>query len=159
MASKRLQRALEAFFEDGGLGEVFNAPLDLILGEHDIVQPDLLIVGDAAQVTQRAIEGPPLLVVEILSPSTRAQDRGVTPPFPKRSPIPTGPVSRSISAPSGAEDATPLGEKRLATLDRGLDGPPAIAVLDLRAAGLARWPHRGSERRRPSWSRARPIRT
>jgi Uma2 family endonuclease len=75
--AKRLQRALEAFFEDGGLGEVFNAPLDLILGEHDIVQPDLLIVGDAAQVTQRAIEGPPLLVVEILSPSTRAQDRGV----------------------------------------------------------------------------------
>ena len=75
--SKRLQRRLEAFFEDGGLGEVFNAPIDLILGEHDIVQPDLLIVGNPAQITQRAVEGAPLLVVEILSPSTRSQDRGV----------------------------------------------------------------------------------
>ena len=75
--SKRLQRQLEAFFEAGGLGEVFDAPIDLVLGEHDIVQPDLLIVGNPSQVSQRAIEGAPLLVVEVLSPSTRAQDRGV----------------------------------------------------------------------------------
>jgi Uma2 family endonuclease len=75
--SKRLQRQLEDFFETGGLGEVFNAPVDLILAEHDIVQPDLLIVGNPGQVSHRAIEGAPLLVVEVLSPSTRAQDRGV----------------------------------------------------------------------------------
>ena len=75
--SKRLQRQLEAFFETGGLGEVFNAPIDLVLGEYDIVQPDLLIAGNPGQVSHRAIEGAPLLVVEVLSPSTRAQDRGV----------------------------------------------------------------------------------
>lgn len=75
--SKRLQRRLEDYFESRGLGEVFDAPIDLILGLHDIVQPDLLVVGHASQVTTRGIEGAPLLVVEVLSPSTRAQDRGV----------------------------------------------------------------------------------
>jgi len=75
--SKRLQRQLEDFFERGGLGEVFNAPVDLILAAHDIVQPDLLVVAEPGQVSHRAIEGVPLLVIEVLSPSTRAQDRGV----------------------------------------------------------------------------------
>src|SRR4030095_9790107 len=45
--------------------------------EHDIAQPDLLIVANPGQISHRAIEGAPLLVVEVLSPSTRAQDRGV----------------------------------------------------------------------------------
>jgi Uma2 family endonuclease len=76
-ASKRLQRMLEAFFEAGGLGEVFDAPIDLILTSHDVVQPDLVVVTDAAQVSSRAIEGPPVLVVEVLSPSTQSRDRTV----------------------------------------------------------------------------------
>jgi Uma2 family endonuclease len=75
--SKRLQRRLEEHFEARDLGEVFNAPIDLILGRNDIAQPDLLVVAAPSQVTGRAIEGPPLLVVEVLSPSSRAQDRFV----------------------------------------------------------------------------------
>ncbi len=75
--SKRLQRRLEDYFEARGIGEVFNAPIDLILTKCDIVQPDLLVVGDPSHVTHRAIEGTPLLVVEVLSPSTRALDRSV----------------------------------------------------------------------------------
>ena len=75
--SKRLQRQLEAYFEVRSLGEVFDAPVGLILTTHDIVEPDLLVVGDPAQVSDRGIEGPPLLVVEILSPSTRGRDTGV----------------------------------------------------------------------------------
>ena len=75
--SRRLQRTLEDYFHSRGLGEVFNAPIDLILGRHDIAQPDLLVVADPAHVTKRAIEGVPLLVVEVLSPSTRALDRSV----------------------------------------------------------------------------------
>lgn len=61
----------------GVLGRVFNAPLDVILAPHDIVEPDLIIVGNPAQISRRGIEGAPLLVVEILSLSTRARDRGV----------------------------------------------------------------------------------
>jgi Uma2 family endonuclease len=76
-ASKRLQRMLEAYFEVRGLGEVFDAPLDVILTNRDVVQPDLVVVHVPALVTARAIEGPPLLVVEVLSPSTARTDRAV----------------------------------------------------------------------------------
>jgi Uma2 family endonuclease len=73
--SKRLQRQLEAYFEGRGLGEVFDAPLDAILGPHDVVEPDILVVTNPASISPRAIEGPPALVVEILSPSTATRDR------------------------------------------------------------------------------------
>ena len=73
--SKRLQRQLEAYFEDEGLGEVFNAPVDVILTLHDVVVPDLVVVTTPQQVSDRAIEGAPALIVEILSPTTRARDR------------------------------------------------------------------------------------
>ena len=73
--SKRLQRQLEAHFEDGGLGEVFNAPVDVILDVHDVVVPDLVIVTSPGQVSDRAIEGAPALLVEVLWPSTRTRDR------------------------------------------------------------------------------------
>jgi Uma2 family endonuclease len=75
--SKRLQRQIEAYFEQRALGEVFDAPIDLILTHQDVVQPDLLVVANVAQVSGRGIEGAPLLVVEILSPSTRTTDRTV----------------------------------------------------------------------------------
>lgn len=73
--SKRLQRQLEAYFEARSLGEVFNAPVDLILTFHDVVEPDLVVVAEPKQISGRGIEGAPLLVVEILSPSTRVRDR------------------------------------------------------------------------------------
>jgi Uma2 family endonuclease len=73
--SKRLQRQLEAYFEGRAQGEVFNAPIDVILTASDVVQPDLVVVTEARQISQRGIEGPPMLVVEVLSPSSRDQDR------------------------------------------------------------------------------------
>jgi hypothetical protein len=45
--SKRLQRQLEEYFEGRGLGEVFDAPLDTILGPHDVAGPDVLVVTNA----------------------------------------------------------------------------------------------------------------
>lgn len=74
-ASKRLHRQLERYFEDRRVGEVFAAPLDVILSRHDIAEPDLLVVTDPSTASERAIEAPPALVVEILSPSTAARDR------------------------------------------------------------------------------------
>jgi len=73
--SKRLQRLLEAHFEASGRGEVFDAPIDVILTRNDVLQPDLVVVTNPDLVTARAIEGAPLLVVEILSPSTADYDR------------------------------------------------------------------------------------
>ena len=75
--SKRLHRALEDYFEARRLGEVFYAPVDVVLTNHDVVVPDLVVVAKASQVSDRAIEGAPLLVVEILSPSSVRRDRRV----------------------------------------------------------------------------------
>ena len=75
--SKRLQRILEAKFEVAGQGEVFNAPIDVILTDQDIVQPDLVLVTNSVQISARGIEGPPFLLVEVLSPSTRNYDRTI----------------------------------------------------------------------------------
>jgi Uma2 family endonuclease len=75
--SRRLQRQLEDYFHGCSLTEVFNAPLSVILTPHDVFQPDLFVVADPSHVSKRGVEMPPLLVVEILSPSTRRRDRGV----------------------------------------------------------------------------------
>lgn len=75
--SKRLFRQLEDFFEGNRLGEVFYAPIDMILGNHDVFVPDLVVVLTASQISRRAVEGPADLVVEILSRSNRGYDRGL----------------------------------------------------------------------------------
>ncbi|HEX9187204.1 MAG TPA: Uma2 family endonuclease [Vicinamibacteria bacterium] len=77
--SHRLLRALDRHVEADRLGEVFHAPLDLILSDTSVVQPDLLYLDPPrmTSITERGIEGPPALVIEILSPSTAPIDRGV----------------------------------------------------------------------------------
>lgn len=64
---------------EGGHGEVLNAPVDVELGPHDIVQPDLIFVSQARRsiITTRRIVGAPDLVVEILSGSTADRDRDI----------------------------------------------------------------------------------
>lgn len=56
---------------------ILSAPLDVILSPTNVVQPDLIFIRpDRADiVTERGIEGPPDLVVEILSPGSRHRDR------------------------------------------------------------------------------------
>lgn len=60
-----------------GLGEVLFAPIDCILSDTTIVQPDLVYLDTArlSAVSARGIEGAPTLVVEILSPTTTVIDR------------------------------------------------------------------------------------
>jgi len=61
------------------LGRVFLSPLDVVLSYYDVVEPDLLFVaGDQQDIlTEANVQGPPALVVEILSPSTRRRDEGI----------------------------------------------------------------------------------
>ena len=54
---------------------VYVAPTDLKLSETDIVQPDLMVVCESEKIKSSHIEGPPTLVVEILSPATALLDR------------------------------------------------------------------------------------
>ena len=60
-----------------GIGEVYLAPTDVQLTDHDIVQPDLIVVLDERRtiITPSKIKGIPHLVVEILSDSTINNDR------------------------------------------------------------------------------------
>ena len=59
------------------LGVVLCAPIDVILSDISIVQPDIVYVDQTrvGQISGRGIEGAPTLVIEILSPSTVAIDR------------------------------------------------------------------------------------
>ena len=60
------------------LGRVFLSPFDVVLSHYDVVEPDLLfLAGDQQDIlTEDNVQGPPALVVEILSRSTRRRDRG-----------------------------------------------------------------------------------
>jgi Uma2 family endonuclease len=72
-----LFKRLAKHVDDHNLGKLFFAPIDLILDPTSVLQPDLLFVSKARQqiITERAIEGAPDLVVEIISPTTSRNDR------------------------------------------------------------------------------------
>ena len=61
-----------------GRCDVFESPISVVLDENDrvVVQPDILVVCRPEIITGRGIEGAPDLVVEVLSPSTKAYDMG-----------------------------------------------------------------------------------
>ena len=82
MVSVNLVLILCAHVNTRGLGQVLYAPLDVILsdtpGETTIVQPNIIFLDQSQRdlISPRAIEGPPRLAIEILSPSTASIDRG-----------------------------------------------------------------------------------
>ncbi len=73
-----LLRILDDHVRSRRLGKVYVAPIDVILAPTSVVQPDLVHMSAErlSLVTSRGIEGPPDLAVEVLSPTTSAQDRG-----------------------------------------------------------------------------------
>jgi Uma2 family endonuclease len=77
--SANLHLALEPYVREHRGGTLLYAPVDVILDRSTIAVPDLVFVsnGRSSIVTERAIEGPPDLIVEILSPSTSRRDRGI----------------------------------------------------------------------------------
>ena len=76
--SRRLQRILEDYFwkADPG-GEIFNAPLDVTFQDITVVQPDVFYISGEQKpiVKEKRIDGPPKLVIEVMSPSTGRKDR------------------------------------------------------------------------------------
>ncbi len=71
---------LQAFVEERGLGEVFFAPLDVVLGEgedREVVQPDILFISKEREgiIAEEEVRGAPDLVVEITSPAMEERDR------------------------------------------------------------------------------------
>jgi len=67
---------LGSYVEANGLGQVCFAPLDVVLSDHDVVEPDLLFVSTErlAGIGHAYVHIAPDLVVEVLSPGTRRID-------------------------------------------------------------------------------------
>jgi Uma2 family endonuclease len=74
--SMDLAVALANYLKKGGTGRVYHAPFDVVLSNHDVVEPDLLVVlNDQADIiTPLHVRGAPAIVIEILSPGTRRRD-------------------------------------------------------------------------------------
>ncbi len=64
---------LRSFVKPRGLGEVVIPPIDVILAEDTVIQPDLVFVSDLSRIKKR-IYGTPDLVVEVVSPSSLKRD-------------------------------------------------------------------------------------
>ncbi len=75
--SRELEFLLISFVKNNKLGEVFDAPMDVILDKRNVVQPDILYVAkeNSHIITKKCIEGVPNLVVEIISPSSYYRDQ------------------------------------------------------------------------------------
>ncbi len=75
--SSALNALLWQAIDSPGLGRVMASPLDVELADHDIVQPDIVVVleDNMDVITKSRIVGAPDLVVEILSASTEKHDR------------------------------------------------------------------------------------
>lgn len=74
---RKLARILDEFVTANVLGEVFFAPLDVVLSHGDVVQPDLIFISHArmARLTRENVRGAPDLVVEVVSETSRQTDR------------------------------------------------------------------------------------
>ncbi len=72
----RLFRLMSEFVEEKDLGEVFVSPVDVILSETNVVQPDVVFVSKERSeiVKEKGVFGAPDLVVEVISPSTLKRD-------------------------------------------------------------------------------------
>ena len=75
--SGRLHLAIGTWLADHPAGQIFYAPLDVILSRFDVVEPDLLYVSNERApdlLSGNWVTGAPDLVIEIGSPGTRRRD-------------------------------------------------------------------------------------
>jgi Uma2 family endonuclease len=78
-ASRNLLHLLLNHVEDRDLGEIYHAPIDVVLSDDTVLVPDIVFVSKSriALIEERGIFGAPDLVVEILSRGTKSRDRGI----------------------------------------------------------------------------------
>jgi Uma2 family endonuclease len=72
----RFGRRLCDWVEPRRLGEVLTAPMDMVLSQHRVVQPDVLFVAaERMSIIKDVIRGPADLVAEVISLGGRNRDR------------------------------------------------------------------------------------
>jgi len=74
---RKISRAFEDYVLSRGMGTIFFAPLDVVLSNEDVVQPDILFVSTerTSIITEQNIQGAPDIVLEVLSRATASRDR------------------------------------------------------------------------------------
>ena len=74
--SRKLSREIGNFIEADDLGTLYYAPLDIIFGEQEVYQPDIVFISNenANIIGDKNIQGAPDMVIEILSPETAYYD-------------------------------------------------------------------------------------
>ena len=77
--SMNFSNLLGPFVKGNGLGQLFAAPLDVVLSNTNVLQPDILFISNERShiIGETNIQGAPDLIIEIASPSTEEHDRGV----------------------------------------------------------------------------------
>jgi Uma2 family endonuclease len=71
---------IASWLETHPIGRVFLSPLDVVMSNTDVVEPDLLYLSNeraAATLNELNVRGVPELLVEIASPGTRKRDDGI----------------------------------------------------------------------------------
>ena len=65
------------YLKENDIGQIMLAPTDVVLSETTVLQPDLLFIRKDREhiIKKNFIEGPPDLVIEILSPGSEKLDR------------------------------------------------------------------------------------
>jgi Uma2 family endonuclease len=77
IVSQQLFVILYNYIKKNGFGKIFYAPCDIVFSDINIVQPDLIFISKKNYeiLTDLNIKGAPDLLIEILSPSTKENDR------------------------------------------------------------------------------------
>lgn len=139
--SRNLFRLLDHHVRMKGIGEVLYAPIDVILSETSIVQPDLVYLDPArlGAISRRGIEGAPTLVIEILSPSTTLIDRSTKRQLYARHGVP---FYWLVDPEEGAVEGLVLGADgySLAARASGTEPVQIPPFSDLNFASAALWP-------------------
>jgi Uma2 family endonuclease len=75
--SRELSALIVPYVKRHDLGKIFIAPVDVVLDEHNTVQPDIVFIAKAklSIIERRAIFGTPDLIIELVSPSSVRRDR------------------------------------------------------------------------------------
>ena len=70
--SRNLEFLIWSFVKEKRLGRVFDAPIDVVLDDDQVVQPDIVFIKEENRdiIGKNAIKGIPDLIVEIVSPSS-----------------------------------------------------------------------------------------
>ncbi|MBI4503224.1 MAG: Uma2 family endonuclease [Gemmatimonadetes bacterium] len=75
-AVEELSRLVDGYVRERGIGELHHHKAPVFINDYNVFLPDFVVFPPGGHVTEWEELGPPLLAVEVLSPSSAKYDRG-----------------------------------------------------------------------------------